>query len=427
MALNNLMQFLQSPQAMGMAQGLLSASGWSPRPMSISEGLGRGLMGAQQAGQQQKENEYRNSLLGLKQQEQERREMEAQAKMEAMRQQQEMAAKKMAMAEAQQQQQQQAMGNIADLIGTPGQAVEDVQVPLQRQQGAGLLGGQIDQQEFMHEAAKNLLGAGDYKTALGLLSPQGGGDLGQPKPIIDPRTGQPALAQFDKQGNMQIVEDALPMPQKEMQINTNPDGSVSYRYGVPQGAGKEEGLGKATENTIKGKLLDAQDQLRRAKKVTDKFDRRYFSDIEAARRWGLKHLSRNLPEGAIGEKNEKYLEGAKKMEHEIERMFHVYLNSIVGQRPAIQMYEILRETFPNMDLAPAEFHGVMEILVDDLDETIKTLNAYMKQGEISPEAAQEYLDSRAMATARRVADRAGIDLNEAVQEKNDPDNLRQYL
>lgn len=58
--------WLQSPQAQGLAQGLLAASQPSPYPVSFGQALGMGMQGAQQAGDKDRARKLEELMLELK-------------------------------------------------------------------------------------------------------------------------------------------------------------------------------------------------------------------------------------------------------------------------------------------------------------------------------------------------------------------------
>lgn len=135
-----MLEFLKSPQALGLGIGLLQASGPSPRPVSFGQALGSGLALGQRFGQQAEEQELREKAFGLE-------ERLANARLQQIQQQQGLAAARLGLQrqklQAQEQArqnflqgiqgiegltpQQQQIASLAVQLGQPGAAIKALQ------------------------------------------------------------------------------------------------------------------------------------------------------------------------------------------------------------------------------------------------------------------------------------------------------------
>lgn len=73
---NSFQDFLKSPQALALGMGLLQSSGYSERPVSFGEALGKGLLNMQSVGKKDLDAQYKQSLIENSQSEIEMRKAE---------------------------------------------------------------------------------------------------------------------------------------------------------------------------------------------------------------------------------------------------------------------------------------------------------------------------------------------------------------
>lgn len=416
-------KFIDSPQGAAMAAALLKNKG------TLGEGLGNGLLGMQQVDQQEFNNKHKNSLLdlqkeglGLRREGLENQKLSTQAYIDNMRHQQGMAYQRLKMMMDEQNRQRQAMSNIQNLIGNP-ETFAEAPIPLKNAgemvpqgTGSGLLGGKLSHDDFRKEAAKSLLGIGDYQSALSLLAPPKKGGFGQPREVLGP-DGTPMLVQVNPEGEVRPVEGFQPVPRKGLEVTT-PDGTV-VRTG---GSG---GIGTATKNLAEKQITQAQD----LKKSIHESMKYYNPDYLRAK-GKLKDAYINAKDFLgvpLSKSEEKFTGNQVAFEHMVGRGFHRYMQIMVGSRPGQKLYEYMLKSYPNMRLRPAKFESSMKSIETNLDDTIKTYNDLLKSGKFTEEQAQEAAAKKLEEGFNEVFDNLvenGPEIRKAFKAEEDPLGIR---
>jgi spore coat protein CotH len=328
--LNRLQQFVQTPEALALAAGLLQAGGPSLQPTSLSQGLGQGILNMQQTRNKEFENKYKENLAKNVAQEMQLR----QEKMD----------------------QQRALAN-------------DVRQRLQSggQDGQGLLAG-LDPQTRDYVG---LLAQSDPMAAMQMVYQSKQPEYGAPIQGIDEK-GNPAFFQTSKRGDIKKLDNISPIPKAGMSVSVDKDGNITYE----QGGWGNTNLTKPTVTDLQKDIITGQDYLNRLDLIMKDFKPKYLTYMGK----GRENLAifNDKASGSSGDK--EYLTGVTKFNTGVEQLFNQYRKEITGAAAALAELDRLKASMLNKDMSPEQFEAAEQQLRELITSTMTIKQDLLNRG-----------------------------------------------